>query len=225
MSLISTLARLEAVSTGRAQPAATVRHRHLSQRPLVFVPLTTAGEAGAPLGALVGTDRGAPHLLAALSASSLSRTNYRKRVVVAGLGLLLPLGLLTWAAPLAVANRLAPVRADLIGVAVSQQTLAVLIAGLALGLYVALVLRAIVYGDTIYWSLLWDTGPEEWLPFLAPVTVIVFLQAGLYAPRERRAGAGRILAALVLVALIVLAFALGAAGITAVGVVRRPRRD
>ena len=63
MSLISTLARLEAVGTGRAQPATTVRHRHLSQRPLVFVPLTTAGEAGAPLGALVGTDRDAPHLL------------------------------------------------------------------------------------------------------------------------------------------------------------------
>ncbi|WP_217208345.1 hypothetical protein [Streptomyces sp. AC550_RSS872] len=63
MSLISTLARLEAVSTGRAQPAATVRHRRLSERPLVFVPLTTAGEAGAPLGALVGTDREAPHLL------------------------------------------------------------------------------------------------------------------------------------------------------------------
>ncbi|MFF5479914.1 hypothetical protein ACFY5C_21595 [Streptomyces sp. NPDC012935] len=63
MSLISTLARLEAVSTGRAQPAATVRHRRLSERPLVFVPLTTAGEAGAPLGALVGTDRDAPHLL------------------------------------------------------------------------------------------------------------------------------------------------------------------
>ncbi|MFF4804182.1 hypothetical protein ACFY1U_38380 [Streptomyces sp. NPDC001351] len=64
MSLISTLARLEAVRTGRAQPAATVRHRHLSERPLVFVPLTTAGEAGAPLGALVGTDRDAPRLLA-----------------------------------------------------------------------------------------------------------------------------------------------------------------
>ncbi|MEU6357030.1 hypothetical protein ABZ896_48330 [Streptomyces sp. NPDC047072] len=63
MSLISTLARLEAVSTGRAQPAATVRHRHLSERPLVLVPLTTAGEAGAPLGALVGTDRDAPRLL------------------------------------------------------------------------------------------------------------------------------------------------------------------
>ncbi|WP_055495317.1 hypothetical protein [Streptomyces sp. TP-A0356] len=63
MSLIATLARLEAVRSGRAQPAATVRHRHLSERPLVFVPLTTAGEAGAPLGALVGTDRDAPRLL------------------------------------------------------------------------------------------------------------------------------------------------------------------
>ncbi|MCF4138488.1 hypothetical protein L1856_19890 [Streptomyces sp. Tue 6430] len=63
MSLIATLARLEAVATGRARPAATVRHRHLSGRPLVFVPLTTAGEAGAPLGALVGTDRDTPRLL------------------------------------------------------------------------------------------------------------------------------------------------------------------
>ncbi|MEJ8657470.1 hypothetical protein [Streptomyces sp. MS1.AVA.4] len=63
MSLISTLARLEAVERGRAQPLATVRHRHLSARPLVFVPLTTAGEAGAPLGALVGTEREAPRLL------------------------------------------------------------------------------------------------------------------------------------------------------------------
>ncbi|MFV0135826.1 hypothetical protein ACLGIH_21860 [Streptomyces sp. HMX87] len=63
MSLITTLARLEAVRAGRARPTATVRHRHLSDRPLVFVPLTTAGEAGAPLGALVGTDRDAPHLL------------------------------------------------------------------------------------------------------------------------------------------------------------------
>ncbi|MFD4785691.1 hypothetical protein ACFWN1_01095 [Streptomyces sp. NPDC058459] len=63
MSLIATLARLEAVATGRAQPAATVRHRRLSDRPLVFVPLITAGETGAPLGALVGTDRDAPRLL------------------------------------------------------------------------------------------------------------------------------------------------------------------
>ena len=39
--------------------------------------------------------------------------------------------------------------------------------------------------------------------------MLVFLQAGLYAPRERRAGPGRVLGALVLVALIVLAFGLG----------------
>ncbi|MGW0394053.1 hypothetical protein ACWDYJ_24860 [Streptomyces sp. NPDC003042] len=63
MSLLSTLARLEAVRAGRAQPLATVRHRHLSERPLVFVPLTTAGEAGAPLGAMVGTDRDDPRVL------------------------------------------------------------------------------------------------------------------------------------------------------------------
>ncbi|QDY76871.1 hypothetical protein [Streptomyces qinzhouensis] len=63
MSLIATLARLEALECGRARPLATVRHRRVSGRPLVFVPLTTAGEAGAPLGALVGTDRDAPRLL------------------------------------------------------------------------------------------------------------------------------------------------------------------
>ncbi|MGW0733711.1 hypothetical protein [Streptomyces sp. NPDC002851] len=63
MSLMATLARLEAVAAGRAQPLATVRHRHLAERPLVLVPLTTAGETGAPLGALVGTDRERPRLL------------------------------------------------------------------------------------------------------------------------------------------------------------------
>ncbi|MFJ9941462.1 hypothetical protein [Streptomyces erythrochromogenes] len=62
MSLLSTLARLEAVRAGRAQPLATVRHRHLSDKPLVFVPLTTAGEAGAPLGAMVGTDPNEPRV-------------------------------------------------------------------------------------------------------------------------------------------------------------------
>lgn len=83
------------------------------------------------------------------------------------------------------------------------------VAGLAIGVYAALVLRGLVYGDTIYWSLMWDTGPGEWLPFLAPITVLIFLQAGLYAPRERRAGPGRAVGGLVLVALVVLAFGLG----------------
>ncbi|MEU0986715.1 hypothetical protein [Streptomyces sp. NPDC005953] len=63
MSLITTLARLEAAESGRASPLATVRHRHVSAHPLVLVPLTTAGEAGAPLGALIGTDRHEPRLL------------------------------------------------------------------------------------------------------------------------------------------------------------------
>lgn len=63
MSLIDNLARLDAATTGRAKPRATVRHRHLSERPLVFVPLITAGETGAPLGALIGTERTSPLLL------------------------------------------------------------------------------------------------------------------------------------------------------------------
>ncbi len=83
------------------------------------------------------------------------------------------------------------------------------VAGLALGLMAALVLRTLLYGDVVYWSLLWKTGPREWLPFLAPVTALVFLRAGLYSERERRAGPGRIVSSLVLVALIVLAFGLG----------------
>jgi exopolysaccharide biosynthesis polyprenyl glycosylphosphotransferase len=89
-------------------------------------------------------------------------------------------------------------------------TLVVLdIAGLALGLMAALVVRTLLYGGTVFWSILWSTGPSQWLPFLAPVTVLVFYQAGLYSARERRAGVGRIVSSLVLVALIVLAFGLG----------------
>jgi len=62
VSLLTTLARLEAVDRGRAQPLATVRHRHLSERPMVVVPLTAAGEAGAPLAVMLGTEREAPRL-------------------------------------------------------------------------------------------------------------------------------------------------------------------
>jgi exopolysaccharide biosynthesis polyprenyl glycosylphosphotransferase len=81
--------------------------------------------------------------------------------------------------------------------------------GLALGLYIALVLREIVYGNaTIYWSIVWE-GPKQWLRFIVPITLIVFWQAGLYAPRERRSGVGRVVTSLVLVAAIVLAFGIG----------------
>ncbi|MEI7759682.1 MAG: sugar transferase [Thermoleophilia bacterium] len=104
-------------------------------------------------------------------------------------------------------------RGPVLGVVRRAVSIALLVAvdvlGLALGLYLALVLRTILYGDTVYWSLLWRDGPREWLPFLAPITVLVFVQAGFYARRERRPGAGRIVSSLVLVALIVLAFGIG----------------
>ena len=83
------------------------------------------------------------------------------------------------------------------------------VVGLALGIYVALVLRELVHGDEIFWNLLWRGGPAEWLKFAAPITVLVFAQAGLYRRREFRPGAGRILASLIVVALIVLAFGIG----------------
>ncbi|HUG65848.1 MAG TPA: sugar transferase [Gaiellaceae bacterium] len=82
--------------------------------------------------------------------------------------------------------------------------------GLALGIYLALVVRQVVAGDgDILWGLLWREGPAEWLKFAAPITILVFAQAGLYRQRELRPGAGRILACLIVVALIVLAFGLG----------------
>jgi len=63
VSVLQALGRAEAVAGGRAVPAATVLHRWLAERPLVLVLLTTAGEAGAPLAAMAGTDREAPRLL------------------------------------------------------------------------------------------------------------------------------------------------------------------
>jgi exopolysaccharide biosynthesis polyprenyl glycosylphosphotransferase len=83
------------------------------------------------------------------------------------------------------------------------------LAGLAGALYLALVLRELYYGDRpILWGLPWD-AEQNWLPFLMVVTVLVFWRGGLYAPREQRAGAGRIVSSLLLVTLITLAFSLG----------------
>jgi exopolysaccharide biosynthesis polyprenyl glycosylphosphotransferase len=84
------------------------------------------------------------------------------------------------------------------------------VVGLALGIYVALVMRQLIRGDgDILWGLLWREGPADWLKFAAPITVLVFAEAGLYRVRERRPGSGRILASLIVVALIVLAFGIG----------------
>src|SRR5260370_34279959 len=60
MSTLTSLARALAADRGVAQRIATVRHVHLGDRPLVLVPLALAGEANAPLAAMVGDD---PHAL------------------------------------------------------------------------------------------------------------------------------------------------------------------
>ena len=63
MSTLTALARALAVERQSAQPTCTVRHVHISPRPLVFIPLALAGEANAPLAAMVGADPATPALL------------------------------------------------------------------------------------------------------------------------------------------------------------------
>ncbi|HEX9415155.1 MAG TPA: sugar transferase [Gaiellaceae bacterium] len=83
------------------------------------------------------------------------------------------------------------------------------LSGLAIAVYSALVLRDLYRGNNPpLWGVLWQQE-TEWLPFLTVVTALVFWQAGLYAPRERRSGLGRIVWALVIVLLITMAFGLG----------------
>ena len=83
------------------------------------------------------------------------------------------------------------------------------VGGLILGLYLALALRAVVFDPKpVLWGLLWD-HESSWLAFLILLLVLVFWQARLYAPRELREGAGRIVPSVLLVAALSLAFAIG----------------
>ena len=83
------------------------------------------------------------------------------------------------------------------------------VCGLALGLYLALVLRWLYYERELpLWGVPWEAG-EQWLPFLTLITILVFWQAGLYAEREHRAGVGRVVSSLVLVAVVTVVFAWG----------------
>jgi exopolysaccharide biosynthesis polyprenyl glycosylphosphotransferase len=83
------------------------------------------------------------------------------------------------------------------------------VSGLTGALYLALVLRELYRGThPVLWGLVWNTE-ENWLAFLALVTILVFWRAGLYAPRERRAGAGRIVSSLLLVTVITVIFSVG----------------
>ncbi len=83
------------------------------------------------------------------------------------------------------------------------------IAGLTLGLYLALTLRSLIVDPKpILWNLLWDQE-VDWLPFLILLLVLVFWRNRLYGPRELREGAGRIVPSVLLVAALALAFAVG----------------
>ena len=101
-----------------------------------------------------------------------------------------------------------PIRAAARRIASAMTLVFLDIAGLALGLYAALALRELYHGKDLLWGILWK-AEQEWLPFVALVTLLVFWKAGLYADRERRAGGGRVISSLVLSALLVVAFALG----------------
>ncbi len=63
MSMLTTLARVEAAASGRARPLSRVRHRLLTGQPLVIIPLTLAGDPATPVAAMTGTSRISPHLL------------------------------------------------------------------------------------------------------------------------------------------------------------------
>src|SRR5215211_503017 len=79
--------------------------------------------------------------------------------------------------------------------------------GLTLGLYGALALREYYHGRTPLWGLLWD-APQDWLPFVVLVTLLVFWRAGLYASRDRRAGIGSVVSSLLLVTVLTVVFAI-----------------
>jgi exopolysaccharide biosynthesis polyprenyl glycosylphosphotransferase len=102
-----------------------------------------------------------------------------------------------------------PVRAFVRRLASIATLILIDLAGLAFGIYAALVLRDLYRGNSPpLWGVLWRQV-TDWLPFIAVVTVLVFWQAGLYAPRERRAGFGRIVSALAAVLVIAVAFGVG----------------
>jgi exopolysaccharide biosynthesis polyprenyl glycosylphosphotransferase len=80
--------------------------------------------------------------------------------------------------------------------------------GLVLGLYAALFLRSLYYGEEVLWGALWRVE-SEWLPFISLVMLLVFWRAGLYAERERRGGGGRIVGSMILVGVVALVYGVG----------------
>jgi exopolysaccharide biosynthesis polyprenyl glycosylphosphotransferase len=81
------------------------------------------------------------------------------------------------------------------------------VTGLAFGLYGALALRELYHGRRPLWGLLWE-APQEWLPFVVLVTLLVFWRAGLYASRDRRPGLGAVVSSLLVVSVLTVGFAI-----------------
>jgi exopolysaccharide biosynthesis polyprenyl glycosylphosphotransferase len=105
--------------------------------------------------------------------------------------------------------RRSPLRAFVRRLASIAALVVIDIAGLTIGLYLALALRSLVVDPKpILWNLLWDQE-VDWLPFLILLLLLVFWRNRLYGPRELREGAGRIVPSVLLVAAIALAFAIG----------------
>ncbi|WKX68601.1 AAA family ATPase [Streptomyces sp. XD-27] len=65
MSLLTTLLRMRAAATGNALPTSRLRHLHLSDRPLMLLPLKQSGTAARPLAVMLGTDPARPELFLA----------------------------------------------------------------------------------------------------------------------------------------------------------------
>ncbi|MET7639852.1 AAA family ATPase [Streptomyces sp. NPDC005438] len=65
MSLLTSLLRMRADATGNAQATSRLRHLHLSDRPLMLLPLQQSGTADRPLAVMLGTDPARPELLLA----------------------------------------------------------------------------------------------------------------------------------------------------------------
>ncbi|HEY3962670.1 MAG TPA: sugar transferase [Gaiellaceae bacterium] len=104
---------------------------------------------------------------------------------------------------------LAPLKAVLRRVVSILALVTVDVGGLILGLYAALTLRALLVDPKpVLWGLLWN-NETSWLAFLILLLVLVFWQAGLYAPRDVRESAGRVMRSVLLVTALTLAFAIG----------------
>ncbi|MEU5980084.1 hypothetical protein [Streptomyces sp. NPDC047315] len=62
MSLLASLLRTRAASTGHAEHACQLRHLHLSDRPLMMITLNRTGPTARPLAVMLGTDPYRPQL-------------------------------------------------------------------------------------------------------------------------------------------------------------------